>query len=551
MNEINDHAMEYDANLEAQILVRNSFYTGLYNFTTILFSMLYSFFVARLLTPNAWDVLILAASLILIITQISRLFPPALERTYNYYIPKFLLLKQEKNLKTFIKAGIIFKLSTLIPLFFISLLLFQPISSILPLELQDNILLLFLLSPLIIFDSLSLTLNSINFGFNKANLNFYLYLLRIIITLVSLLFLYLFEDYVNVELIALIIVVSYLFPFIINCLIVTITYIKLRELGSDDFSFRKVSKTTIKYGSPLLLNYFNDAFWPEFQKIGIGFFNIGGTVAGFSAASSYSNISKAVLNSFSGSLIVSFSRMYTAKNVKNPEVTYNLVLKYSLFLICFVSGLLFVLTDFSLKLIYTEEYLSYSILFKILIITIPFQILINPFDANLSAKDKTKLIAPIKVITIIVQLISFFTLLVYFNVIGAVIGLLLAEIINFFFYLIIHFKIAKLRIQLKKFLFQFIIFFGTIFIITLIELIWLNNFYRTMMSNLNLDILMDFPIFSLILFFFIFFGFNFTFKIITKQDMESLEVLFSQKGFLNVVIRKVSKIIKKLAFFKN
>jgi O-antigen/teichoic acid export membrane protein len=330
---------------------------------------------------------------------------------------------------------------------------------------------------------------------------------------------------------------------------VTITYFKLKNKGSDDFSFLDVSKTAIHYGTPLLLNYFYATFWPEVQKIGIGFVSSGGTVAGYNVGVSYSTISKSVMVTTNSSLLVSFSRVYSNQQIQKLESIYNLILKYSLFIVCLVTGVLFILTDFSLKLIFTEQLAPYSIFLRILLLAIPFQILISPFDANLSALNKTKLIAPIKIFTIIIQLACFFSFLVIFNVLGAIIGLLVADMINFIFYLLLHYKVEKIKIQLKKFLFQFVIFFGTIFIISGLEFIGLSAFYRNLVTALNLSLLIDLPIFSLILFLIIFFSLNFAFKIITKRDMESLEGLFGQKGILNWLIRKVSQIIKKIAFF--
>ena len=545
MNEIDNSNKESTQNQEYQILAKNSLYSGLYNFSLVVYSMLYSFFIARLLSIDLWGVLILATSVNLLITQFTRLFPPSIERTLSYYVPKFHVLNQESNLKVFIRTSVILKLVFLIPLYFITILIFQFV-------LHNFFIysgLILLLSPLIIFEGFNLMLNSINLGFNKANINFFLYLLRILLSLIALVSCFLFVTNVSVEFIALITIVSYLIPFAINCIINLLRYLKLHDTGEKALTFKEIVSITTKYGSPLLFNYFLDNFWLEFQKVGVGTVLDEESVTGFNTAASYSNILKAIMNSLNASLVVSFSRMYTTDDKRNYDYLYNLILKYSLFIICLASGLLFILTDFSLILIYGVDYLQFSLILKLFLLSTPFSILIIPFDANILARDKTKLLAPIKLFAIGVKLVFFFLFLIYFGLIGGIIGIIMGEVVVFISYIILHYKVIHIKINLKKYLLQFLIFFISLFFTVSMEVTWMNLFYQNLLSNLNLTLLKDIPIFSLLTFLIVFFCLNFLFKIIIKEDMENFEEFFKEKGFLNVMLRKISNLIKKLSFF--
>lgn len=545
MNEVNDSTKISSQNEEYKILAKNSIYSGLFNFSLVVYSMLYSFFVARLLSIDLWGVLILATSLNYIITQITRVFPPSIERTLSYYVPKFYVLHQESNLKAFIRISVLLKLIILVPVYFLSILVFQFLLD--GFYIDSNLIVL--LSPLIIFDGLNLMLNNINLGFNKANTNFILYLIRISFSLIGLLICLLFIDYVSVELIALITVVSYLIPFSINCIINLLRYLKLQTTDEDVLSFKEIVKVSVSYGSPLLFNYFLEGFWLELQKIGVGTFSTEENVTGFNAAASYSNISKALMNSLTNALVVSFSRMHATDSNRNYDFFYNLLLKYSLFIVCLTSGLLFLLTDFSLVLIYGIEYLQFSIFLKLLLIATPFKILVIPFDANILGRDKTKILTPIKLFAIVAHLVFFFTFLIYFDVVGAIFGIILGEIVVFAFYTILHYKVVKIKISLKKFLIQFSIFFMSLIITVVMEGTWMNNIYQNMLLNLNLTILKYFPLFSLLTFVLIFLCLNFLFKIIIKEDMENFESFFKEKGVLNTILRRGLKFIKRIAFF--
>ena len=540
---------------EYRLLAKNSLYSGLHNFTLIIYSMILSFLLARLISIETWQYFILANTIILIITQLSRLIPPSLESSLNYYIPRYVILKQNSKLKSFIIRSLFLRLLFLIPVFLVSFLIFFVFNDFFRVAFNDNLSLLYLLSPLIIIDSLNLTLRSINSGFSRFNINFFLYLTRIIINLLALIYCFLFVNIVLIELIALISVFSYLIPFFLNCIIVFKTLYRIKRTKEAPLSFKKVSNLTFTYGTPIVFSYFLSTFWGALQKIGIGVNDAALpegeriNLTGFNIANSYATISKAIMLSLNTSLLNSFTRLTTKQYSEKIPSFYNLLIKYSLFILTLISGLLFFLVDFNLALIYGENYLQFSIFLKLMIISVIFQILIVPFDTFISSQNKTKVLAPIKSIVIIIQITFFFILLFYFGVIGVLIGLIIIELLIFIFYSILTFKIAKIKLKIKNLILQYLIFFISMGICLFLENIILKELYINILTNLNLLILKDLPIFSLIIFFITFIFLNIILKIIKKEDLTYLELFFNKNTKVEKFIRRFLRVLKKITIY--
>jgi len=554
--EIENEAKKNDEiSSEYRLLAKNSLYSGLHNFTLIIYSMVLSFFLARLISIETWQYFILANTIILMITQLSRLIPPSLESALNYYIPRYLILKQNSKLKSFIIRSFFLRLLFLIPVFLVSILIFFVFNDFFKVAFNDNLSLLYLLSPLIIIDSLNLTLRSINSGFSRFNINFFLYLTRIITNLLALIYCFLFVNNVMIELIALISVFSFLIPFFINCFIVFKRLYRIKRTKEASLSLKKVSNLTFTYGTPVFFSYFLRTFWGQLQKIGIGVNDAALpeeeriNLTGFNIANSYATISKSIMLSLNTSLVNSFTRLTTKQYSENIPSFYNLLIKYSLFILTLISGLLFFLVDFNLALIYGENYLQFSVFLKLIIISVIFQILIVPFDTFISSQNKTKVLAPIKAIVILIQITFFFGLLFYFGIIGALIGMIIIELLIFIFYSILTFKIAKIKLKMKNLILQYLIFFISMGICLVLENIILNEFYVNILTNLNLLILKDLPIFSLIIFFLTFIFLNIVLKIIKKEDLTYLELFFNKNTKVEKFIRKILRFLKKITIY--
>ena len=199
--------------VEYKSLATNTFYSFLLNYGSHFFTLVHSFLLARLIIDFYWDFLILARSYITIIVIITLFLPPGLNYALHYYIPRYLALNQKSKIKSLIKHAFIIKLLFLIPVFFISIFIFFIFNNAFALTLEDKISLLYLYSPLIFINSFNYILTAINRGFSRFNVLFGLLLVKNAIHISPLLIFLIFDYNINVEIIALIVVISSLIPF--------------------------------------------------------------------------------------------------------------------------------------------------------------------------------------------------------------------------------------------------------------------------------------------------------------------------------------------------
>lgn len=549
MKNINSENEEKANSQEHIILVKNTVFSFFINYGNIVFQIIISMLIARLISKELWGFLILAISYITIITIISNYFPPALDYSLNFYIPRYIALNQKTKLKSFIKNAIYLKLLLLIPIFFISILIFQLFSELFIITLKENLILLYLLLPLIIINGLNPILNGINRGFNMFKTIFILSLISSSFHISALLYCFLFFNNVNIELIALIFLIATLIPFIINCFIIPIKLYKVKNDNEKGESFKEISQKTFKYGFPISFGYLVYGFWKEIQIQGIGLFSTPENVTGYNISLSYSQFSEMLINSFYLPLFTSFSRLNSIQNKNQINLIYNLTLKYTLFLLLLVSGLLYFFGDFFLFLIYGESYLVFSFFLKLMIISTIFKVVGVPFDALLLAQNMGKYLAPIRLIMILIYASIFFTSLGYFGILGAIFGIIISNILISFLYLILTFKIVKVKLNLKKTFFQYLIFFIALGITLIFENLMLKTLNDTILLNLNLLVFKYLPFLSISTFIIIFVFLNIILKIFSRKDIEYLELIFNREKKFDRLIRKSLRFLKKLIIF--
>ena len=140
---------------EYRTFASNSFYLLLNQYSSFIYLILVSFLMARLISLEIWNLIILGTSYIMIIAIISYFLPPALEYSLMYYIPKYNTLNQKKKLKSFIKKALYFKILVIVIIFILSIFLLQFIVKIININLEKEFnLILSILSPLILIHGL-------------------------------------------------------------------------------------------------------------------------------------------------------------------------------------------------------------------------------------------------------------------------------------------------------------------------------------------------------------------------------------------------------------
>jgi len=211
-----------------------------------------------------------------------------------------------------------------------------------------------------------------------------------------------------------------------------------------------------------------------------------------------------------------------------------------------ISGVLFILTDFFLVLVYGETYLIHSLMVKLLIISIIFTVLGNIFIPLLNAKNKIKILPILTTINLLIIIPSFFIGIVFYGIIGAIVGLIISKFVVFLIQVILSIKIGNVKIKINKIFFQYLIFFISLFLAVILEELLFREMRINILQNLNLLIFKNLNALGLLSFLIIYFLLNILFKIFSHKEIEFLEALLSSDKFQFRVIKKFLKFLKKI-----
>jgi len=531
---------------EVLTLARNSLYSFLNSYGTFIFSIITFIFMARLISDVEWGYLILANTYILIILLILSFLPPGLGPSLNYYFPRYLVQNDFTQLKSHIKYVIYIKVVFIIPVFFISIMIFVFFTDIFTITLQNHTNLLLLLSPIIIITGLDSILIFINKGLNLFKTVFILLLVRYVFNISALIFCLFVLKTVELEVIALINVLSLLFPFLLNCLVVLIKYIRIKDDNQKQFSIKAHLKNTIRYGTNIKLGQFFSEIWAQIQPLSIGTFSSPNLVTGFSIARNYSLFSSSMTISFVSPLTISFSRLKVKEKHKQIENLYNVFLIYSLFLLLLITGILYFCADIFLVFVFGQSYLDFSLLLKIMLFTIVFLGIGTPYESLMLAIGKSKWIFRYRFLAFLIRLPLFLFFLMNFDLIWALVSIVISNLIITGIASILSIKIGKIRLNLKKIFLLLVSFFLALIIAVVIDTVILNEFNSLILQSINLSSLKYLNLWTIGLFLLTFFLLLFLTKMFSVKDIEYLEALLSEETKTQNLLKKGLKILKKI-----
>jgi O-antigen/teichoic acid export membrane protein len=207
----------------------NALFSIFNSYGIFFFQIIISFLLARLISQELWGYLILATSIIFIISIILTFFPPALTFSLNYYIPRYIALNQNNQLKSIIKNTLYLKIIFTLIIGILSYLIFFFYNSFFSYSLNTHTNLLFILAPIIITEGLSTILISIYQGFFKFKIILILTIIRYSFNTIGLIFCLFIIELATIESIAFINMLSSLIPFVIICFIFYRLYHKIEE----------------------------------------------------------------------------------------------------------------------------------------------------------------------------------------------------------------------------------------------------------------------------------------------------------------------------------
>ena len=545
-NPNNNKTTDSSVKKEVLTLARNSLYSFLNSYGTFIFAIITFFFMARLISDVEWGFLILANTYILIILLILSFLPPGLGPSLNYYFPRYLAQNEFSQLKSHIKYVIYIKVVFIIPVFLISILVFVFFADLFAITLQNHTNLLLLLSPIIIITGLDSILIFINKGLNLFKIVFILLIVRYIFNIGALTFCIFVLNTVDLEVIALINVLSLLLPFLLNCIVVFIKYKRIKDDNQKQFSIKTHLRNTIKYGTNIKLGQFFSEIWAQIQPLSIGTFTSSNFVTGFTIARNYSVFSSSMTISFVSPLTISFSRLDVQKKHKQIENLYKVFLIYSLFLLLLITGILYFCADIFLVFVYGQSYLDFSLLLKIMLFTIVFLGIGTPYESLMLAIGKSKWVFRYRFLTFLIRLPLFLFFLLNFDLIWALVSIVLSNLIITGIASILSIKIGKIRLDLRKIFLLMVSFFLALTIAIIVDNLILNEFNSLILQSINLSTLKYLNLWTIGLFLLTFFLFLFLTKIFSVKDIEYLEDLLSKETKTQNLLKKGLKILKKV-----
>jgi len=510
-------------------LVGITFYSFLSNYGRFLFSIIITSMMARFLSPYEWGILILSQSIIAIWIIISDFFPPGLNYSLNYYIPKYIASGEYLNLKSIIVNSIKQKLLALIPFFIIGLILI----TLFPIGYLDNLLILYILSPQIILQSLNLIFTSISFGYKLYKALFFIDVIQNIFCIVSLIGLLALGEF-SIIFISIVLTINIFINLILKLLVLRERIKSILKSGDISNKYKEDMKKNLKYGVPVVIAGEIGTIWTETKKQSIGaildpsvvtIYNIGENLAQFPLITS---------RAFHQPIISHFSGLNHEKDKENIEYLFILIYEFALLLTCLVTGVFFFLIEFLTLIIYGNNYLLYVFYFQLILFTIAPRVLGGLLTSLLSAKHKVKIFPVLAVIYNGILIISFIIGIYYFQLYGYSYSLIIATFIIF----IIQFKFTKklggIKLPIKKTMVIFTIFFDSLIISYFI------------IYTIIPDIFILNSIIGAVIFIFLIFIQMLFFKILTLKELELMESYFKKETKPNIIIKKCISLLKRI-----
>ncbi|MFX1378935.1 MAG: oligosaccharide flippase family protein [Promethearchaeota archaeon] len=532
---------------DQRTLAKNSFYSYLGSYSNYILALVTSFLLARMISISSWGYLVTATAIISIFTFILGYLPPGLTDSLNYYIPRYKTLKQMNILRSFILYSVYTKLLIELVVFFVIITIFICFSGFFMISLNGFVHVLFILAPLMLITNLFNFLRSIHIGFGRFKFNYIISIIKFIINAGLLFLLFLFDENVTIEKIAVINILTVFYPLLISFLVFYFGFLKIKKTDESPLKYKEFFSTAVKYGGFVSIDTLSSNIWGEAKKVVTNVFVSEEMTLGYSIAKRYTEVVTLSISSFTTPLLVSFSSLSSKNETTKISKIYKLYFKYSFFLISIVSGILFVLADFFLFFVYGEDFLVFSFLLKLFIFTLIFNPIGNLFLVGLKSINKVKLIPVIDMILFSIRITAFLIGIIFFGIYGALIGLIISRFIIFLLLYYFSWKILNIKLDLVKIFFQFLIFFSSLFGALIIGDLLLNELYFNILEFFNLSYFSYINLFTLGIFLVLFLFLNFFFKIITRNDIENIESILTKEKLRYKIVRKVLQKLKTIA----
>lgn len=546
MNSSNNNETPKKLGDDYKIFAKNTIYSIFNSYGNFAISIITSYLLARMISQEEWGVLILATSIILIFTTISTFIPPGLIYAMTFYIPRYRAQNEIEKLRSLIFKAIFLKAVTALIIFLIGLLIFTLFSNFFGIYLENHLVLLFIMLPLIIINTITPLVGTMLRGFNLFKLNLVFLAIKSIITLVPFFWFFFGVNPIEIEHVAIINLASATSIIIVEIIILIKKIPKRVNASEKQLTFKSFITKVVKYGSFLRISTFMGEIWTEGKTQSIGVYEAPEWVAGYNLSRNYTRIAGIFLASFTNPLLFSFSTLDYKTKFDKIVRFFNNILTFSMYIYLLIIGILFLLAEFFLGFIYGEDYLKFSILIQLTLIGNAVSIYGGLYLIFLRTTNKIKQLTYILIIGYPLQIIIFFLGLVNFGIIGMLYIEVIERILMSCVYIYLSVKTMKINLKLSKIIFHYLSFSLSLLISLLLGDLILNNISLQFWSLLNLPLFNQLNFLNVIVFLGSFIGLNILFKTISKSELEYIELLFSKNTFSNRNIRRFLHLLKRL-----
>jgi len=522
---------------EQKKIVVSSAFNLLSTYSIYFLGLLSTFFIARLITPEEWGILLFSLTFVGVGAYFCYFFPPGAGTTLQYYISRLKNGDKSKinEMRNFIFHVYKIRLVFTISIFIIYLLVIQLFSFN-----EKIIQTLLITSPLIIIIVFQNLNNSILLGFQKFKIVFYVTIVNMIIYTSGTMLVYLLKLKYPFFLMALLYVAGGLIS-LITSIIFTFIIIPSKNIittGKNISEKKNYVEIHKKYGLYLVLS----GIIAQINGFIIYYLFISfGVIAFITYFVICSNIVSFIQN-MSGSSRSSYLSIFSEinSNEKKNEFTtlFYQTNKYLLLFLGIIVGSMFFLIEFYIILIYSETYLLIVLAVQILLFSSFASVITRNLIIITQSTNRTKINLKIQIFQSGLFLISTLIALVFFDFYILIIFYLISRFLTAIYLVYIINK--KSDFNLKQIpIFKPFFLFSISFFLALPITFFINFqiFSEFLMLNFLLNSLLRVLVFFVFYYLIIFFS-----KYITKEEFKMLIEIFP-------IVNSQNKLIQKIVYY--
>jgi len=520
-------------------LVESSSFSLIGVYINFIFGIVGTFFVARLITPDKWALLILTLSFVSLTTFFCNFFPPATDATIRYYIPTLIIEGEDSKNKI---RGFIFhiykiRLITTVPINILYLL----ITSLLFFG-QELFTLILILSPIIFLNSITTLNGSILIAYQRFKLGFFMQIINGLIYTISLLTIFIFNLDNPLILIAyanlLIIIISFFLSFI---LIIPLIPSRKKDLKVSLNYRKEFIQIHKKYGIYLVLAGGIGQLTAILINCLFISFNVLTYITYFAICEKISSMVFRFSSSSESSNIPIFSELNNQADFQKFKTSFYYLIKYYSLFTCLLIGLIFCYIEIFVIIIYSETYLIIINAIQICLFTAFSRMFSRNLMVIANSTNNTKVIVFYNIIRMILLFIFLFIGLIFLDFFVVILFyVIVLFLLNYVLFLLIN-KATHLKLKFAILYRSFILFFISILITILLNYFiniqfFLDNYF------LNLFINRSIKLGGFLLFFYLIVYFS---RFVTKEEFNKLSKIIPILNLEKKFTQKVKKLIEK------